>query len=212
MAKKGISKSVLQRLPIYLGYLKSLPHTAPLNISATTLAAALKMGEVQVRKDLALVSSSGKPKIGYIASDLIEYIEKFLGYKDVNDAVILGAGKLGRALLDYKGFEAYGLNIVGAFDIDDSLACKTESEKYIFSLSKFDDLCKRMKIRIGIITVPAESAQVVCDLMIKNGILAIWNFAPTHLCVPDNILVQNENMASSLALLSHHLIEQFNIN
>ena len=205
--KKGVSKYILQRLTVYLVYLKSLPIDSPENISATTLASALKMGEVQVRKDLALVSSSGKPKIGYIVSDLTGDIEDFLGYNNLNNAVIIGAGKLGKALLDYDGFSDYGLNIVAAFDIDDSIVGETEKGKSIFSLEKFENLCKRMQIQIGIITVPKECAQSVCDLMIENGISAIWNFAPTHLNVPENILVQNENMASSLALLSNHLIE-----
>jgi len=208
MLQKEISRPSLQRLPIYLRYLKSLHAGAPSNISATTLAAALNMGEVQVRKDLAAVSSLGKPKIGYMVSKLIAELETYLGYDDVSDAVIIGAGKLGKALLDYSGFSQYGINIVAAFDMDDSVVGKTDSNKSIFPLSKFEDFCKRLKIRIGIITVPAGCAQSVCDLMIENGILAIWNFAPVHLSVPPAILVQNENMASSLALLSKHLAEQ----
>ena len=99
-----ISNSVLKRLPVYLSYLKSLPEDAPENISATTLAAALNMGEVQVRKDLALVSDGGRPKIGYQRLGLVEDIEQFLGYDNTNDAVLIGAGKLGRALLGYSGF------------------------------------------------------------------------------------------------------------
>ena len=212
MVKKGIPKAVLCRLPIYLGYLKILPVNAPSNISATAIASALKMGDVQVRKDLALVSSSGKPKIGYVVSCLIEDLEVFLGYKVINNAVIVGAGKLGKALLEYKGFEDYGINIVAAFDNNEKLQGTTENGKQIFSIKKFKDLCERLKIKIGIITVPSEYAQSVCNMMIENGILAIWNFAPTHLDVPENILVQNENMASSLALLFNHLTEQLNDN
>lgn len=195
-------------MPVYIEYLKSLSADAPANISATTLAAALGMGEVQVRKDLAVVSTSGKPKIGYIVTDLISELENYLGYNNMNDAIIIGAGKLGKALLDYSGFSKYGLSVLAAFDIDESLAGKTDSNKCIFPLSKLGEFCQRLKVRIGIITVPAESAQSACDLMIKEGILAIWNFAPRHLIVPPGILVQNENMASTLALLSKHLAEQ----
>lgn len=212
MVKKAISKSTLCRLPVYLEYLKSLHKATSNTISATTIATALKLGEVQVRKDLASVSSSGKPRIGYIVSYLIDELESFLGYKEANDAVIIGAGKLGKALLDYSGFKSYGINIVAAFDIDESLVSRTETCKPIFALHKFEDLCKRLKIKIGIITVPAKSAQIVCDLMIKNDILAIWNFAPMRLDVPAGILVQNENMASSLALLSNHLTARLNDN
>ena len=194
--EKEISKATLKRLPTYLSYLKSMPADAPANISATALAAGLKMGEVQVRKDLALVSSGGRPKIGYNRERLIADIEDFLGYGDTNDAVLIGAGKLGRALLGYSGFAEYGLNIVAAFDSNDAIIGTTKSGKPIMHLSRLAETCRRFKVKIGIITVPAEYAQAVCDLLIENGIMAIWNFAPKHLSVPENILVQNENMAA----------------
>ena len=205
---KKISKSVLKRLPSYLSYLKSLQETDSPYISATALANALGMGEVQVRKDLALVSDGGRPKIGYNREHLIADIENFLGYGNSNDAVLIGAGKLGRALLGYGGFAEYGLNIVAAFDANDTLIGTTNGGKPIMHLSRLGEVCQRYKIKIGIITVPAEYAQGVCDLLIENGILAIWNFAPKHLNVPDGILVQNENMAASLALLCKHLNER----
>lgn len=206
--EKEISKATLKRLPTYLSYLKALPSEASANISATALAAGLHMGEVQVRKDLALVSDGGRPKIGYNREHLIADIENFLGYGNSNDAVLIGAGKLGRALLGYGGFAEYGLNIVAAFDANDTLIGTTNGGKPIMHLSRLGEVCQRYKIKIGIITVPAEYAQGVCDLLIENGILAIWNFAPKHLNVPDGILVQNENMAASLALLCKHLNER----
>ena len=206
--EKEISRATLKRLPTYLSYLKALPSEASANISATALAAGLHMGEVQVRKDLALVSDGGRPKIGYNREHLIADIENFLGYGNSNDAVLIGAGKLGRALLGYGGFAEYGLNIVAAFDANDTLIGTTNGGKPIMHLSRLGEVCQRYKIKIGIITVSAEYAQGVCDLLIENGILAIWNFAPKHLNVPDGILVQNENMAASLALLCKHLNER----
>ena len=118
MEQKTISKSVLKRLPGYLAYLKSMPENSPNHISATALAAALGMGEVQVRKDLAMVSDGGRPKIGYLREALIDDIEQFLGYDNTTDAVLIGAGKLGQALMAYRGFEEYGLNIRAAFDLN----------------------------------------------------------------------------------------------
>ena len=206
--EKEISRATLKRVPTYLSYLKALPSEASANISATALAAGLHMGEVQVRKDLALVSDGGRPKIGYNREHLIADIENFLGYGNSNDAVLIGAGKLGRALLGYGGFAEYGLNIVAAFDANDTLIGTTNGGKPIMHLSRLGEVCQRYKIKIGIITVPAEYAQGGCDLLIENGILAIWNFAPKHLNVPDGILVQNENMAASLALLCKHLNER----
>ena len=207
MERKEVSKSVLKRLPGYLAYLKSIPEGSSPNISATALANALGMGEVQVRKDLAMVSDGGRPKIGYLREHLIEDIEQFLGYDNTTDAVLIGAGKLGQALLDYRGFEAYGLNILAAFDIcpqNDS----TDSGKPIVHIDKLESFCRTHKVLMGIITVPASQAQAVCDQLIACGIKAIWNFANVHLEVPANILVQNENMATSLAVLSMHLQAQ----
>ncbi|MBR5021944.1 MAG: redox-sensing transcriptional repressor Rex [Oscillospiraceae bacterium] len=207
MERKDVSKSVLKRLPVYLSYLRSLPENGTPYISATALANALGMGEVQVRKDLALVSDGGRPKIGYFRESLIEDINQFLGYDNTTDAILIGAGKLGRALLGYGGFEAYGLNILAAFDVNPNHA-EAQDGKPIFSMKELESFCRANQILMGIITVPAQFAQQVCDRMIACGIKAIWNFAPIHLDVPGNILVQNENMATSLAVLSMHLQAQ----
>ncbi len=207
MEQKKISKSVLKRLPGYLAYLKNMPENAPEHISATALANALGMGEVQVRKDLAMVSDGGRPKIGYQREALIDDIEQFLGYDNTTDAVLIGAGKLGQALMAYIGFEEYGLNILAAFDKKPKME-KTEDGKPVYNISKLAHFCRTHKVLMGIITVPAEAAQEVADQLIEGGIKAIWNFAPTHLDVPGNILVQNENMATSLAVLSVHLQAQ----
>ena len=207
MEQKKVSKSVLKRLPGYLAYLKGLPEDAPAHISATSLANALGMGEVQVRKDLAIVSDGGRPKIGYLRESLITDIEQFLGYDNTTDAVLIGAGKLGLALMGYSGFDEYGLNIQAAFD-SNPVADKTEDGQPIYPMTKLEHFCKVHKVLMGIITVPAAHAQEVADRLIACGVKAIWNFAPVHLDVPAHILVQNENMATSLAVLSVHLRAQ----
>ena len=207
MERKEISKSVLKRLPGYLAYLKTLPDDGSPYISATALANALSMGEVQVRKDLAMVSDGGRPKIGYQRLALIDDIEQFVGYDNTTDAVLIGAGKLGQALCGYTGFEAYGLNILAAFDAQPVMD-KTDEGKPIYPMDQLESFCKANKVLMAIITVPAKCAQDVCDRLIDCGIKAVWNFAPTHLEVPEHILVQNENMATSLAVLSMHLQAQ----
>lgn len=204
--RREIPKAVLKRLPGYLAYLKNIPDEASPYISATALAMALGMGEVQVRKDLAMVSDGGRPKIGYLRESLVEDISQFLGYDNTTDAILVGAGKLGQALLGYVGFDAYGLNILAAFD-EMPVSQQTDG-KPIYSMDKMESFCRSNKVLMGIITVPAQHAQKVCDMMIKCGIKAVWNFAPVHLDVPSNILVQNENMATSLAVLSMHLQAQ----
>lgn len=204
MERKEISKSVLKRLPGYLAYLKNIPEDSSPYISATGLANALGMGEVQVRKDLAMVSNGGRPKIGYLRESLIEDISQFLGYDNTTDAILVGAGKLGQALLGYSGFAAYGLNILAAFDVQ-PFAAKTCEGRLVYPMENLESFCRANKVLMAIITVPAQYAQEVCDQLIKCGIQAVWNFAPTHLDVPEGILVQNENMATSLAVLSMHL-------
>ena len=207
MEQKKISKAVLKRLPGYLAYLKSLPEGTATHISATALANALGMGEVQVRKDLAMVSDGGRPKVGYLRETLIDDIEQFLGYDNTTDAVIIGAGKLGQALMGYKGFEEYGLNILAAFDRNPKMDM-TDDGKPIYSMDKLEKFCRTHKVLMGIIAVPGSGAQEVCDKLIAAGIKAVWSFAPTHLEVPSHILVQYENMATSLAVLSMHLQAQ----
>ena len=202
--EKKISKAVLKRLPGYLAYLKSLQDQDHPYISATALANALGMGEVQVRKDLASVSDGGRPKIGYLRESLIEDIEQFLGYDNTTDAVLIGAGRLGQALMGYRGFEEYGLNVLAAFDTNPTCD-HTEDGKPILHMDQLEQFCRAHKVLMGIITVPDCHAQEVCDKLISCGIKAIWNFAPIHLEVPSNILVQSENMAPSLAVLSMHL-------
>ncbi len=207
MQHKELSKAVLKRLPGYLSYLKSLPEDAPAYISATGIANALNMGEVQVRKDLAVVSKAGKPKVGFPRAELVENISRYLCYDNTTDAILVGAGKLGQALLGYSGFEAYGLNILAAFDVQPA----GNGDKPILSMEELESFCRENNVHMGIITVPGEHAQQVCDRMIQCGIKAIWNFAPVHLDVPTNTLVQNENMATSLAVLSMHLQAQMKI-
>jgi redox-sensing transcriptional repressor len=193
-------------MPYYLQYLKKLQDNGVVVVSAPAVAEALRLNEVQVRKDFAAVSSiQGKPKSGFPVSGLISDMERFLGYHNVEQAVLVGAGYLGRALLSYKGFEQYGLDIVMAFDSDEALAGQQICGKHILSPAQLSEMCRRMNIHIGIIAVPAGQAQIACDQLVAGGVLAIWNFAPVHLLAPDHILVQNENMAASLAVLSKHL-------
>ncbi len=208
MENRNISKQTLLRLPLYLNYMKQFGDDMPQHISATTIAEALRLNHVVVRKDLAAISSAGKPKVGYVTKDLINELKEFLGYTRMDDAIIVGAGKLGRALLTYNGFEECGMNILAAFDTDPSLISESYGNKCIMPMEKLEDFCRRLNVRIGIIAVPAESAQPVCNLLLKSGIYAIWNFAPVHLEVPEDIIVHNENLAASLALLSKQVRER----
>jgi len=199
MTSKKISKALLERLPGYLNYLKNLPeHTT--NISAKAIAEALSLGEVSVRKDLAKVSNGGRCKVGHQRETLIADIEAFLDYSNVTNAILVGAGKLGQALLDYGGFEKSGLDILVGFDVKPPKN-RNHAGKPILPMSHLPGYCSTYDVAIGIICVPGAQAQSVCDLLVSCGIKAIWNFAPVHLDVPEGVLLQNENLAVSLAAL-----------
>ena len=193
-----ISKKLLKRLPIYLAHLKSLPENS--NVSATSIAKALNLGDVQVRKDLAKVSEAGRRRTGRCREQLIRDVEEYLDFAAQTGTVIIGAGKLGRALLDYDGFEESGLNVMAGFDLE-PWAEYSESGKPIYFINRLEHFCRHYDVHIGVITVPAESAQRVCDSLVACGITAIWNFAPVHLKVPEHVIVQSENLAVSLTAL-----------
>ena len=204
MEKTSISKATLGRIPRYLNFLKELPTDRFPYISATAISKGLNLGEVQVRKDLAAVSGAGKPRIGYETEALIERLEECLGYNKVTFAVLVGAGKLGRALLEYDGFERFGIKIAAAFDSNDRVI-DLDVKNEILPISAFEAYCKEHNVSIGIITVGEGSAQEVCDTMVESGIKAILNFAPCKLQVPTDVLLQNENLALSLAHLRNQL-------
>jgi redox-sensing transcriptional repressor len=178
-------------------------------VSCTLIAEDLNLYPTQVRKDLAATGIVGKPKVGYDVSELIESIETFLGWNDTHNAFLVGVGSLGAALIGYPGFERYGFDIVAGFEIDPQKVGTVVRGKRILDVDKLPGLAARMHVHLGIIAVPATIAQVIADVMVRGGIRAIWNFAPVGLQVPEGVVVQNEDLASSLAvfLQKHALAE-----
>lgn len=206
MMQVSVPRATLGRLPSYLQYLESLPQDG--YISATTIAKALRLGEVQVRKDLNMVSGEGRPKVGYETAGLIAALETVLGRHDKYRAIIVGTGKLGRALLGYGGFARFGVEIVAAFDINPPKAEDLGLHIPIMHTDALKDYCQKENIQIGILTVPQASAQDTCDYLVESGITALWSFAPMHLKVPDNVSLREENLALSLAHLCTQILSQ----
>ena len=204
MAVHSIPKATLGRIPLYIQYLKELSHEGCATISATKIAKGLALGEVQVRKDLAMVSGSGKPKIGYDLTKLIIDLEGCLGAESLTNAVLVGAGKLGRALLDYDGFEEFGIRILAGFDCNER-AIAINKSKSVLSIKDIGGFCTENDVKIGIITVGQGSAQEVADILVASGIRAIWNFAPCVITVPAHVHLKQENLALSLAYLNSFL-------
>ena len=200
-----VPQPTLKRLPLYHRFLKEGQAAGRTTVSCTDIGLALALDPTQIRKDFESVGIVGRPRIGYILNAVLAGLEEFLGWNNVNEAFLVGAGSLGSALMGYRKFEQCGLKIVAAFDLDPSKIGSRIHGKHVLPLNKLTDLARRMHIMIGIITVPAAEAQAVADGMVAGGIRAIWNFAPLHLKVPAHIIVHNEDLYCSLASLSQKL-------
>lgn len=204
-AIEGIPEPSLRRLPAYHQVIQRYANQDIEFVSCTQIGQELNLDPTQVRKDLALAGACGRPKVGYSVKALYRAIEHFLGWDNAQDAVLVGTGHLGQALLGYTPLEQYGVKIIAAFDKDPRKWGSGINGKIVFPVEKMPNLLERMHVRIGILTVPAGAAQDVCNLMTLNGILAIWNFAPIALTVPEGVIVQSEDLFSSLGILSSKL-------
>lgn len=202
---KAIPLPALKRLPLYYDYLKMHHEELGENVSTGTIAQALNLNPIQVRKDLELTGLAGRPKLGFNATELLAALETCLGWDNLQVAFLAGVGNLGRALLSYPGFGKYGLEILAGFDINESIIGTEVGGKPVFPMKKLANLVKRMKVKIGILTVPADQAQETANKFVEAGIEAIWNFTPRKLELLPRVIVQNENFATSLAILSKKL-------
>ncbi len=201
---REIPVTSLQRLPVYLNYLKSLGRTDG-NISSGAIARALGMGEVLVRKDLAYTPAHGRARTGYNCGELIAAIEEYLGCNRVLPAVLFGAGALGRALLSYGGFKNYGIELVAAFDCCEEKTGATVGGCTVYPYAAAREVIGRTGARLAVICVPADVAQEVCDTLVECGIAAVLNFAPVLLKVPEGVNVRNIDMAANLAILASQI-------
>lgn len=206
--KSKISAASLKRMPQYLRVLKEKQKQEEEFISSATIAKELMLNPIQVRKDLAFVSESdGKPGVGFEVKELIKNLEDFLGMKKSVDAIIVGAGRLGHALLNYNGFEN-NINILAAFDLNTD---KCDNDR-VFNVSEMEKIINSNNIDIGIIAVPRKEAQKVANQLVEYGIKAIWNFAPTHIKVPEDVVLKNEDLSASLSILLKMLENKSNNN
>lgn len=198
-----IMKTTMNRLPLYYNFLIEKQRECLQNVSSTMIAKSLKLNDIQVRKDLASISSvPGKPRVGFDVDTIINDLERVLGCKKLDEVILVGVGRLGRTLLYFNGFSKYSLEIMAAFDINKEKIGTKVNEKPVYSMEDLNSFVKKHNIKIGIIAVAGEAAQNVCNSLVSAGIKAIWNFAPVHLELPDGIMIKHENLAASLALLT----------
>ena len=205
--KHGIaSEPTLKRLPEYLHYLQKEQINGVEHISAPKIAKTLEYDSTQIVKDLSVTGIKGKPRVGYNIEKLIKGIEIYLGFDKSNEAFLVGAGKLGQALLSYHELQGFGIRVIAAFDIDTNKVDTKYGNTTILHTDKLGELAKRLHVSIGILTVPREVAQQTAEAMVTSGITAIWNLTPCKLKLPNNVIVQNTSMYSNVAVLlkKHH--------
>lgn len=198
----------IRRYPLYLRCIRKLIAAGELHISSAVVAEQLGLDPVLTRKDLAMAGVPGKPRRGYPASELQSAINHALGWDNTTDAVLVGAGSLGNALLGYAGFEEQNLSIAVAFDSDSGLHGLTMHGVKIRPMEDLPRIVRRLKIKLGILTVPNAAAQECADQLVAADIRGIWNFSSVQLSVPDHVTVQNVDLAQSLAVLSHAITNE----
>ncbi|MCB5259173.1 MAG: redox-sensing transcriptional repressor Rex [Candidatus Cloacimonetes bacterium] len=201
----------LKRLPKYLEALYRFKRAGLRMVSATKIAVFADVHMTQVRKDLSYTGVVGTPKIGHHIDGLIKAIEECLNWNDVSSCFLVGVGHLGKALMGYQELQKKGLRIIAAFDSDPDLAGTYYQGIPIHSMQKFSNLLSRLHIHIGVLTVPADAAQMIAEQMVANGVLAIWNFTTVKLDLPQEIIVENVDMSASLAVLSRRIAERLHI-
>ncbi len=201
---KGIPQPTMERLPMYLNYFKQRKNEGCSQISSADVALDLRMTAIQVRKDLACVCE-GRPRTGRSTDEIIDALEMLLGCREIKQVVIVGAGRLGQALMDYEGFGRSGFHVAAAFDNDPARCNVTINGRYVYPMREIGSTIRSLNAEYGIITVPDTQAQYVCDILVAAGIKAILNFAPIHLIVPEGIVVKDMDMGASMLYLSNTL-------
>jgi redox-sensing transcriptional repressor len=192
----------VRRLPSYLLIAKQAFDAGDEYISGTLIAGELSLEPIQVRKDLAITGISGRPKRGYPVGPLITAIESYLNWDRRVDAVLVGAGNLGSALVGFPGFKQHGLHIIAAFDADPGKTGKVIHGASIYAMEDLGTRIPELGVLMAVLTVPSTMAQAVADQMAAAGIKAIWNFTNVKIKVPEDVVVQNEDLSSGYAMLS----------
>ena len=201
----GLPLPTIRRYPLYLRAIKGMIAAGELYISSAVLAEMLGLDPVLTRKDLAMAGVPGKPRRGYPAHELCEALNRALGWDNATDAALVGAGSLGMALLGYSGFEEQNLSIAVAFDTDrKKINTKIHGVK-VRPMEDMPGLLRQLEIKIGILTVPNAVAQECANQLVAAGIKGICNFSSIQLDVPKDVIVQNVDLAQSLAVLSHNI-------
>lgn len=207
MDDKGISKAVVKRLPRYYRYLGELLEDGVERISSGELSERMKVTASQIRQDLNNFGGFGQQGYGYNVRYLYEEIGKILGLNRVHKMIIVGAGNLGQALANYASFERSGFKTIGLFDINPSLKGKSVRGVEVRMADELPAFIREHEVEIAALTLPKTEAMAMADVLVANGVKAIWNFAHTdlNLNLPSDVVVENVHLSESLMRLSYNL-------
>jgi redox-sensing transcriptional repressor len=207
-ARGVIPDATVSRLPMYHRSLLSLTARGVLLVSSEELAEASGVSSAKLRKDLSFLGSYGTRGVGYEVEFLLYQIARALGLTQVWPVVIVGIGNLGNALAGYPGFASRGFSVVGLFDTDPARVGETVTvagkEIVVSDISKLPQVVLSSGASIGVIATPETAAQEVCDVMVRNGITSILNFAPVLIEVPAGVDVRRVDLATELQILAFH--------
>lgn len=210
MSKNNENRTILpeptiRRLPWYLSYVRMLDNLHVEYVSSTQISKELNVQSSQIAKDLSFLNIRGKTRIGYEVRDLVKELEDFLGFNRSHDAVVIGTGSLGTALMQDRGLEHYGLNIVAGFDVRSEVVGHDIGGLPVYDINQLAEWQKEHGVSIAILTVPVEHAQETADLAIASGMQALWNFTPYRIKAPDDVVIANTSIYAHLAIIYNRM-------
>ena len=210
MSKNNENRTILpeptiRRLPWYLSYVRMLDNLHVEYVSSTQISKELNVQSSQIAKDLSFLNIRGKTRIGYEVRDLVKELEDFLGFNRSHDAVVIGTGSLGTALMQDRGLEHYGLNIVAGFDVRSEVVGHDIGGLPVYDINHLAEWQQEHGVSIAILTVPVEHAQETADLAIASGMKALWNFTPYRIKAPDDVVIANTSIYAHLAIIYNRM-------
>ena len=203
--KTILPEPTIRRLPWYLSYVRMLDNMNVEYVSSTQISKELNVQSSQIAKDLSFLNIRGKTRIGYEVRSLVVELEDFLGFNRQHDAVVIGTGSLGTALMQDRGLEHYGLNIVAGFDVRQEVVGHEIGGLPVYDVDQLATWQRKHGVSIAILTVPVEHAQEIADLAISSGMTALWNFTPYRIKAPENVVIANTSIYAHLAIIYNRM-------
>lgn len=203
-----LPEPTLRRLPWYLAYVSMLRRRGVDYVSSRGISEAIGVDASQIAKDLSHLGLRGKTRIGYEVAALEHALRDFLGFSTTHNALLAGVGSLGGALIQDRGLQRYGLNIVAGIDTNSDLVGTRVGGVVVCGYDRLDALVRENDITIGIICVPSARAQECADSLVRAGIRALWNFTPFRISAPEGIVITNTSIYSHLAVMYNRLDSQ----